>query len=106
MIEFKVMLSLSALLFSLGIFSLLSKKNAVSILIGVELILNACALNFAVFSKFNLMKAGILDITGYIFSIFIIVLAAAEAVVALGIFIAIYKFLKNIDVEKADLMRW
>jgi NADH:ubiquinone oxidoreductase subunit K len=106
MIEFKTMLVLSALLFSLGIFSVLSKKNAVSILIGVELILNASALNFVTFSKFNIMRAGILDVTGFIFSVFIIVLAAAEAVVALGIFIAIFKFLKNIDVEKADLMRW
>jgi len=100
------MLILSAFLFSAGIFSVLSKKNAVSILIGVELILNASALNFVVFSRFNIMKPGIVDLTGYVFSIFIIVLAAAEAVVALGIFIAIFKFLKNIDVEKADLMRW
>lgn len=106
MIEFKTMLVLSAFLFSLGIFSVLSKKNAVSILIGVELILNASALNFVTFSRFNIMREGIGDLTGYIFTIFIIVLAAAEVVVALGIFIAIFRFLKNIDVEKADLMRW
>lgn len=100
------MLLLSAFLFCTGLFAVLSRRNAVSILIGVELMLNAAALNFVTFSKFNLLRPGFMDITGYVFTVFVILLAACEAVVGLAIFVAIYRFLKNIDVEKADLMRW
>lgn len=104
--EIKAILTLSAFLFSIGLFCVFAKKNAVSILIGVELILNASAINFVLFAKYSIMKPLFIDVTGYVFALFVIVLAAAEAVAALGIFVAIYRMLKNIDVEKADLMRW
>lgn len=104
--EVKAILMLSAFLFSTGLFCVIAKKNAVSILIGVELMLNASAINFVVFAKYGIMNPLLVDVTGYVFALFVIVLAAAEAVTALGIFVAIYRMLKNIDVEKANLMRW
>jgi NADH-quinone oxidoreductase subunit K len=95
------MLVLSALIFVAGLYTVFTRRNAVSILMGVELILNAANINFVAFSQF-VPKAGI---HGSVFSIFVIVLAAAEAAVALAIIIGIYQNFGRVDVDQADLMK-
>ncbi len=89
-------LTISAVLFSLGVFGVLSRKNAVAVLMGIELILNAANINFVAFSRF---VWGVLD--GQIFAIFSITLAAAEAAVALAIILGIYHRIRTIDVDRA-----
>ncbi|MCP4757446.1 MAG: NADH-quinone oxidoreductase subunit NuoK [Proteobacteria bacterium] len=91
-------LAVAAALFTLGIVMYISRKNSIAILMGVELILNGAALNFVAFAKFTPSQASQLD--GQIFAIFIILLAAAEAVVALAIVLSVYRELKQIMADK------
>jgi NADH-quinone oxidoreductase subunit K len=93
-------LVISAALFSLGIMGVLTRKNAVSVLMGVELILNSANLNLVAFSKFS---AANLD--GQIFALFIIVVAAAEAAVALAIVLAMYRIVKSVNLDRADTLK-
>ncbi len=95
------MLVLSAIIFCAGLYTVMTRKNAVSILMGVELILNAANINFVAFSQY-LPSAGI---HGGVFSVFVILLAAAEAAVALAIIIGIYQNFGRADVDVADLMK-
>jgi NADH:ubiquinone oxidoreductase subunit K len=99
-------LIVSFLLVGAGIATALTKRNAIGILIGVELILNAASLNFVAFNHYGWpgSEAGP-AITGQMFAIFIIVLAAAEAAVALAIFLNFYNNFSSIDVELADEMK-
>ena len=91
-------LIVSAVLFAMGLTMFISRKNSVAILMGVELIINAAALNFVAFSRFIPSAEAQLD--GQIFAIFIILLAAAEAVVALAIVLALYKEKKHIQADQ------
>jgi NADH-quinone oxidoreductase subunit K len=93
-------LIISAALFSLGVMAVLTRKNAVNVLMGVELILNAANLNLVAFSRFT---AASLD--GQLFAVFIIVIAAAEAAVALAIVLAMYRLLKTVNLDKADSLK-
>ncbi len=90
-------LILSALIFSLGILCMVTKRNAIGILIGVELILNAASINFVAFSKY---QTGGLD--GHVVALFVILLAAAEAAIAIAIFVNFYNTLRTIDVDRGD----
>jgi NADH-quinone oxidoreductase subunit K len=92
-------LTISALLLGLGIFAVMTRRNAIVILMGVELILNAANINFLAFSKYNGGMEGVM------FSLFIIVIAAAEAAIALAIIINIYKLFKSVDVSRIDTMK-
>ena len=94
-------LVISAILFTLGIFAVLTRRNAISILMGIELILNSCNLNFAAFSRF--MTPG--NIHGQIIAIFGIVLAAAEAAVFLAIILAIYREFGSIRPDEVDTLK-
>ena len=93
-------LILSAVLFSAGIFTILTQRNAVRVLMGVELVLNAASLNFVAFSRWS--PSGI---SGQVVAIFIIVLAAAESAVALAIVLSIFRQVREIDVEDIDSLR-
>ena len=93
-------LYISAILFSLGTFAVMTRRNGIAVLMGVELILNAANLNFVAFSRF-----GGMNMEGHIFSLFVIVLAAAEAAVALAIVINIYNNLNTINVDDAAMMK-
>jgi NADH-quinone oxidoreductase subunit K len=93
-------LVIAAVLFALGLFCVLTRRNAVALLMGVELILNAANINFVAFNHF---MGGAL--TGQVFAAFVIVLAAAEAAVGLAIVMSIYQNLKSIDVTEADTLR-
>ncbi len=93
-------LVLSALIFSLGILCMTTKRNAIGILIGVELVLNAANINLVAFSKY---QTGAVD--GQIFAIFVILLAAAEAAIAIAIFMNFYNTVRTIDVDRGDELR-
>jgi NADH-quinone oxidoreductase subunit K len=94
-------LVVAALLFVLGLFCVITRKNAVGILMGVELILNGANINFVAFNRFQ----GGAYLTGQVFAVFAIVLAAAEAAVGLAIILGIYQNMKTIDVTAADTLR-
>ena len=93
-------LAVAALLFALGLFTVLTRRNAVAVLMGVELMLNASNVNLVAFNKF--IVGGL---TGQTFALFVVVLAAAEAAVGLAIVLSIFHTFKTIDVRAADLMR-
>ncbi|GAB6283095.1 MAG: NADH-quinone oxidoreductase subunit NuoK [Ignavibacterium sp.] len=93
-------LVISAILFALGLFGIVTRKNAVMVLMGIELILNASNINFVAFAKY-----GNLGLDGQIYALFIIILAAAEAAVALGIILNIYKNFKNVNVDEIDKLK-
>jgi NADH-quinone oxidoreductase subunit K len=100
-------LILAAVLFVCGLLTLLTKRNAIGILMGVELILNAANVNLVSFNRFSHGTAadGAYAMSGQIFAIFVIVLAAAEAAVALAIFLNFYNNFSTIDVEKAQNLK-
>ncbi len=93
-------LAVGALLFAFGLVTVATRRNAVGVLMGVELILNGANVNFVAFNHY--VVGGI---NGQIFSLFVIVLAAAEAAVGLAIVLGIYQTFKSIDVRATDLMR-
>lgn len=96
----QVYLILAAILFSLGMFAVITRRNAIAVLMGIELILNATNLNFIAFARF-----GGMNITGHIFALFVIVLAAAEVAVALAIIINIYQNFNSINVDEAQQLK-
>lgn len=95
-------LIVSTLLVAAGVATILTKRNAIGILIGVELILNAAGVNLVAFNRFVWSAGeGSIHLDGQMFAVFVIVLAAAEAAVALAIFLNFYNNFSTIDVEKA-----
>ncbi|NMB80950.1 MAG: NADH-quinone oxidoreductase subunit NuoK [Ignavibacteria bacterium] len=93
-------LVISSILFSLGIYGIITRKNAVMVLMGIELIINSANINFVAFSKF-----GNLGINGQIVALFVIILAAAEAAIALAIVLNIYKTFTNVNVDEIDHLK-
>jgi NADH-quinone oxidoreductase subunit K len=93
-------LILSLVLFLLGLYCVLTRRNAIGILMGVELVLNAANINYLAFSRYS---AGSYD--GQIFAIFVIMLAAAEATIGLAIVLGIYQQFQTIDVEATETLR-
>ena len=93
-------LVLSAILFCLGLFCVLTRRNAIGILMGIELILNSANVNYVAFARYG---NGGYD--GQIFAIFVIMLAAAEAAIGLAIVLGIYQSFETIDVEATDRLR-
>ncbi len=95
-------LILSSILFAIGLYGALSKRSAVVILMSIEIMLGAVSIAMVAFSRYIVPTL----LTGQVFTIFIIVVAAAEATVGLAIIIAIYRRRETIDVTKIDLMKW
>ena len=95
-------LILSAILFSIGLYGALTKRNAIVILMSIEIMLNAVNIAMVAFSRFIVPAL----LTGQIFAIFIMVVAAAEAAVGLAIIISIYRSRETIESTKIDLMKW
>lgn len=91
----------SALLFGVGLYGLLTRRNLVALLLSVELLLNAAALNFVAFHHFR----GGGDPAGAVFPIFIIAVAAAEAAIVLAIIIALFRHLKTMDAEAPQSLK-
>lgn len=96
-------LVVSAFVFCCGTATILLKRNAIGMLIGVELILNAANVNLVAFNRYQPSESVQLD--GQVFAIFVIVLAAAEAAIALAIFLNFYNNFGTVDVERADNLK-
>jgi len=103
MIDLEHVLVVGALLFSIGLFVALTKRNAVGILMGIELMLNSVNLNLIGFARFVESPR---PIDGQVFSVFVITVAAAEAAVALALAVAVYRLRQSIDVDRLNLMKW
>jgi len=95
-------LILSAILFSIGLYGALAKRNAIVILMSIEIMLNA--VNIALVAFWRYVAPALM--TGQVFVIFVMVLAAAEVAVGLAIIISIYRSRETVDAEQIDLMKW
>ena len=95
-------LILSTILFSIGLYGALAKRSAIVILMCIELMLNAVNIVMVAFSGYVVPRL----LTGHVFAIFIMVVAAAEAAVGLAIIMAIYRSRDTIDATQIDLMKW
>jgi NADH-quinone oxidoreductase subunit K len=99
-------LVIGALLFIIGVAGVLTRRNIIVIFMSIELILNAANLNFIAFSRFLYESGNVNALAGQIFTIFVIVVAAAEAAIGLGIVIALYRNKDTIWVDEIDLLKW
>lgn len=102
MIPLEWYLGLSAALFCIGVFGVLSRRNAIGILMGIELMLNSANINLVAFGRYLHPQV----LTGHVFAIFVMTVAAAEAAVGLAIIIAIYRNIEHINVDKINVMKW
>ena len=94
-------LLVSTAMFSIGIFGLLARRNLVAILISLELILNSASINFLAFNKFSMPD----KVTGQVFVVFIIALAAAEVCIALSLILLLYRKKDSINIEEAKELK-
>lgn len=101
MIPLNWYLILAAALFCLGLYGVLSRRNAIAVLMGVELMLNAVNINLVAFNRFVTPAL----VVGQVFAIFVLAVAAAEAAVGLALIIAIYRARDSVNLEDADLMK-
>jgi NADH:ubiquinone oxidoreductase subunit K len=99
-------LVIGALLFSIGVAGVLVRRNIIVIFMSIELILNAANLNFIAFSRYLQDAGNVNAVAGQVFTVFIIVVAAAEAAIGLGLVIALYRNRGTIFVDKIDLLKW
>lgn len=93
-------LVIGAVLFSFGLYGVITRRNGVAVLMGVELILNAANVNFVAFARF-----GGMNLSGHVFALFVIIMAASEAAVALAIIINIYNNLGTINIDDARTLK-
>jgi NADH-quinone oxidoreductase subunit K len=94
-------LVVSAALFSLGMLGVLTRRNAVNVLMGIELILNSANINLVAFSRFGMLP----NLHGQLFAVFVIVIAAAEAAVALAIILTLYRLRRTPNLDEADILK-
>lgn len=94
-------LIVSTLLFFIGVYGFVVRKNLISILMSIELMLNAVSINFVAFNRFVYPE----HLEGYMYSLFVIVVAAAETAVAISIIINVYRKMKNIDTESINELK-
>ena len=99
-------LVIAAILFIIGVAGVLTRRNIIVIFMSIELILNAANLNFIAFSRYLQDTGGTNPLAGQVFTVFIIVVAAAEAAIGLGIVIALYRNRETIWVDEIDLLKW
>ena len=97
-------LILSSILFCIGIYGALVKRNAVVILMSIEIMLNAVNIALVAFSRY--LAPEVIVLAGQVFVIFVMVVAAAEAAVGLAIIVAIYRSRRTVDASQIDLMKW
>ncbi|MFW5986779.1 MAG: F420H2 dehydrogenase subunit FpoK [Methanohalophilus sp.] len=100
MIPLNWYLALSAIIFAIGLYGFISQKNGIRILMCVELMLNAANINLVAFSTYND------DMSGQVFALFSIALAAAEAAIGFAIMVSIYRMRDAINLDELNLLRW
>jgi len=99
-------LFIGALLFIIGVAGVLTRRNIIVIFMSIELIMNAANLNFIAFSRYLQSTGSANALAGQVFAVFIIVVAAAEAAIGLGIVIALYRNKETILLDEIDLLKW
>jgi NADH:ubiquinone oxidoreductase subunit K len=99
-------LVIGALLFIIGVAGVLTRRNIIVIFMSIELIMNAANLNFIAFSRYLQDTGNLNAVAGQVFTVFIIVVAAAEAAIGLGIVIALYRNKETIWIDDIDLLKW
>jgi NADH:ubiquinone oxidoreductase subunit K len=90
----------SALLFSIGLYGVLARKNAIMVLMSLEVVINAALLNFVAFSSYSY------DASGQVFALLGIAVAAADAAIGLAIFLSIYQTHGTVDMDRVRFLRW
>jgi F420H2 dehydrogenase subunit K len=95
-------LIVSAALFSLGLFGMMTRRNAIALLMSIELMLNAANINLVAFSSYLQGHT----LVGQVFALFVITLAAAEAAVGIAIVINVYRVVRHINADEVNLMKW
>ena len=100
MISLPLVLLFAAALFAIGVYGVLARRNAVMVLMSIELMLNAVNVNLVAFSQ------ALHDITGQVFALFVIAVAAAEVGIGLAIVILLYRTRESINVDEVDLLKW
>ncbi len=100
MISLQHFLIVSAILFSLGLYGVITRKNAIMVLMGIELILNSANINFIAFARYGGMR-----LDGQVIAVFVIILAAAEAAIALAIVLNIYQRFKTVNVDEVSKLK-
>jgi NADH:ubiquinone oxidoreductase subunit K len=106
MITIEYWLIFSSLLFAIGAYGVLTRKNAIVVLMSIEIMLNAANINFVAFSSYHERLHGVSDPSGQVFALFSIAIAAAEVAVGLAILLSVYRRYKTIDVDKLNILRW
>jgi len=96
----------SSLLFSIGAYGVLTRKNAIVVLMSIEVMLNAANINLVAFSSYHSSLHVVKDASGQVFALFSIAIAAAEVAVGLAIILSVYRRYKTIDVDKINILRW
>jgi len=96
----------SSLLFSVGAYGVLTRKNAIVVLMSIEVMLNAANINLVAFSSYHSSLHTVKDASGQVFALFSIAIAAAEVAVGLAIILSVYRRYKTIDVDKINILRW
>ncbi|MFC1587954.1 NADH-quinone oxidoreductase subunit NuoK [Planctomycetota bacterium] len=96
-------LMVSVFMFASGILCIVTKRNTIAVLMGIELMLNAANLNFVAFARYH--HADVLDLNGHLMAMFVIILAAAEAAVALAITVNFVRRFKTVDINQADTLK-
>jgi NADH:ubiquinone oxidoreductase subunit K len=100
-------LVVSGIIFGIGTVIALSKRNAVAVLMGIELMLNAVNLTFLAFSRFSsAFPEGEEPLSGHVFVVFVLTVAAAEAAIALAMAVLLYRRRETVDLDRINLMRW
>jgi NADH-quinone oxidoreductase subunit K len=99
-------LVIGALLFIIGVAGVLTRRNIIVIFMSIELILNAANLNFIAFSRYLQETGSVNAVAGQVFAVFVIVVAAAEAAIGLGIVIALYRNKETIWIDEIDILKW
>lgn len=100
MIPITMYLLLSGFIFSLGLYGIMSQRSGIRILMSVELMLNSANINFVAFSSYND------NLTGQVFTLFAIALAAAEAAIGFAILMSIYRMRDTVEIDNINVLRW
>jgi NADH-quinone oxidoreductase subunit K len=99
-------LTFSFLLFAVGVAGVLARRNVIVVFMAIELILNAVNVNLVAFSRYWELQGSITPYQGQVFAIFVIVVAAAEAAIGLGIVVSLYRNRETVAVDEIDLLKW
>lgn len=106
MIAIEYWLVFSSLLFAIGAYGVLTRKNAIVVLMCIEIMLNAANINFVMFSSYHTVLHALPDASGQVFALISIAIAAAEVAVGLAIILAVYRRYQTIEVDKINILRW